>query len=260
MKLDYLKEKRELLPGVLLAVSAFLAVLVLIKVTAFFVASARAENIVKRAVEQSSTDDKSTEEYFAESTKLADELKKNNLFAPPPPKQHPVKEVWGIFGDQVLIKDKWYDVGDKVGDAKIVAIGPTSVKMEWDGKEKTFKPIDAAEPKAPSKPGKTVAKAGGAGGERADMVVIQSDARPMPGREGGRGPGPRGGFDGMRERFMMMRQGLENISEQEREKLRAIKERWPSMSEKEREGVKAALRKRFGGERPPQTKKLEQKR
>jgi hypothetical protein len=247
MKLDYLKEKKELLPGVLLVASAFLAVLALIKVTAFFVASARAENIVKRAVEQSNTDDKSTEEYFAESTKLADELKKNNLFAPPPPKQHPVKEVWGIFGDQVLIKDKWYDVGDKVGDAKIVAIGPTSVKVEWDGKEKTFKPIDAAEAKAPSKPGKAVAKAGGPGGERADMVVVQSEARPMPGRDGGRGPGPRGGFDGMRDRFM-------NMSEAEREKFRAEmqerRERYMNMSEEEREKFRAQMRERFGGRGP----------
>jgi hypothetical protein len=259
MKLDYLKEKKELLPGVLLVASAFLAVLALIKVTAFFVASARAENIVEQAIEQSNTDDKSTEEYFAESTKLADELKKNNLFAPPPPKQHPVKEVWGIFGDQALIKDKWYDVGDKVGNAKIVAIGATSVKIEWDGKEKAFAPIDAKGSSQPGGPKGARAKARGGepGKGSAQMVAV--------GSERFRGMGER--FQNMseaeRDRFraeMQVRRAeqdreiLRNIqerwptlSEQEREKLTAIKEKWPSMSEKKREGVRAALRKRFGG-------------
>jgi len=46
LKLDYLnyiKEKKEVVSVVLLAVSGFLAVLILIKVGSFFVASARAE-------------------------------------------------------------------------------------------------------------------------------------------------------------------------------------------------------------------------
>ncbi len=148
MQDNYLKEK--LVVIVLLGVSAFLGIMILVKVRGFFVSSAWAENAVKRAVAQTKPDANDVEEYLAKSKTIADELKKKNLFAPPPPKKHPVSQVSGILGDEVLIKGKWYKVGDKVGDAKIVAIEPTQVKIEWEGKEKVFDPISAvsaAEPK-----------------------------------------------------------------------------------------------------------------
>jgi hypothetical protein len=268
MKLDYLKEKKEQVSVVLLAASALMAVLLLIKVVGFFVISARAENLVKKAIEQNNADANDTGKYFAESKKLADGLKKENLFVPPPPKQHPVKEVWGIFGDQVLIKDKWYNVGDMVGNAKILAIGPTSAKIEWDGKEKVFLPIDSAGPKVASgsksgrpaaggsRSGRTPAKAGGPGGERPDMVVVQSGEGPPPGREGRRGPGgfPGEGGPGMRGGFDRMRERWQNMPEEERDRLREEmqerRERYMSMSEEEREKFRAEMRERFGGGRP----------
>ena len=252
MKLDYLnylKEKKEVVSVVLLGLSAFLAVLILIKVGSFFAASARAERLVKMAIAQNNTDDKDMEKHLAEPKAIANKLKRENLFAPPPPKQHPVKEVWGIFGDEVLIKDKWYKVGDTVGDAKIVAIGPTSVKIEWDGKEKVFAPIDAVVASPPSGPKRAVpakeaAKAG------AETVSVQLEVRPMFGRgdRGRGGPGGRpefgGVFDGMRERF-------QNMSEGERQRvmaeMRQRRERFQNMSEAERDRFRAQMRDRFGG-------------
>jgi hypothetical protein len=173
MKFDYLKEKKELISFVLLGVSAFLAVLILVKVTGFFTTSAKAEGLVKRAVVQNNTDSKDMDKYFAKYKVLADALKKNNLFAPPPPKQHPVKDVLGILGEEVLINDKWYKVGETVGDAKVVAIGPTEATIEWDGKEKTFAPIDAAGPSQPGGPKapRALAEGGKAGGGHAQMVA-----------------------------------------------------------------------------------------
>jgi len=181
MKLDYLKGKKELVSILLLGISAFLAFSILVKGTGFFTASANTENIVKRAVVQNNTNTKDKDKYFAKYKALADELKKNNLFAPSPPKQHPVKEVLGILGNKVLIKDQWYKVGDTVGDAKIVAIGPTQATIEWDGVEKVFLPFDAAISEAPmrSQAKKAVVKAG-----KADMVVIQSGRESMTDREG----------------------------------------------------------------------------
>jgi hypothetical protein len=248
MKLDYLKEKKELVSIILLGVSAVLAVLILVKVIGFFTASARAENIVKNAVAQNTADANDMDKYFAKYKVLADELKKNNLFVPPPPKQHPVKEVLGIFGNEVLIKDKWYKVGDTVGDAKVVAIGPTEATIEWDGQEKTFAPINSS---GSSQPGGTrgsraTARAGETGGS-AQMVAVGSAGRP-----GGRGEfgGFRGGpgFDRMRERF-------QNMSEAERDRFRAEmqerRQRYMNMSEAERERFRAEMRERFGGGRPP---------
>jgi hypothetical protein len=171
MKTDYLRQKKELIPLVLFGASAVLAVLILLKTTSFFAASSKAENIVKKASAQNNAGANDIEKHFTKYKVLADALKKNNLFAPPPPKQHPVKEVIGILGNEVLIQDKWYKVGDTVADAKIMAIGPTQVIIEWNGVEKAFLPFDAKISEAPkgSQAKKAVVKAG-----KADMVVIQS--------------------------------------------------------------------------------------
>ena len=87
---DHLKNKKELVPTVLLGVSVLCGILILVKVTSFFVASARAESVVKRAIEQNRADPKNTEKQLASSAAITDELKKNNLFAPPPPKQQDI--------------------------------------------------------------------------------------------------------------------------------------------------------------------------
>ncbi len=144
MNFYYLKEKQELVLIALLVVSLLLAVLILVKITGFFTTVARAENLVKRAVEQNNTDARDTDKYFTKYKSLADALKKNNLFAPPLPKQHPVKEVPAIFGNEVLINNKWYKAGDMVEDAKIITIEPTNVKIEWDGRVKVFAPISGS--------------------------------------------------------------------------------------------------------------------
>jgi hypothetical protein len=229
---DYLKNKKELVPTVLLGVSVLCGILILVKVTSFFMASARAESVVKRAIKLNVTDPNNLEKHLASSAAITDELKKNNLFAPPQAKQHPVNEVSGIFGDQVLIKDKWYNVGDKIADAKIVAIGPTSVTIAWDGREKTFLPIQAAIAEAPSgQRGRGATAKENEGGEGADKdqnkeggpetVTIQIDG----GRQGFGGQGgPGGGFMAMRQRF-------------------------ENMSEEERQAFRDQMRQRFGGGR-----------
>ena len=219
----------------------------MVKVIGFFTTSAKAENIVKTAIAQNNADAYDMDKYFAKYKVLANELKKNNLFAPPAPKQHPIKEVLGILGNEVIIRDKLYKVGDKVGDAKIVAIGPTKVTIEWDGKEKTFAPIDA---KGPSQPGgprgsRATARDGGpgTGGGSAQMVAVGTAGRAM----GGRG-GMEGFMGGMRERF-------QNMPEADRDRFRAQmqerRERYMNMSEAERERFRTEMRERFGGGRPP---------
>ena len=90
MKLDYLKEKKELVGTILLAVSVLSAVLIVVKVTGFFVISANAENAVKQAIEQGKPDAKNVTTQLGTSRKVADSLKKQNLFSPPPPRQNPV--------------------------------------------------------------------------------------------------------------------------------------------------------------------------
>ncbi len=239
MKLDYLKKKKELVSVILLGVSAFFAVLILVKVTGFFTAPARAEKIVKNAV-QNNTDANDMDKYFAKYKALANELKKNNLFTPPPPKQHPINEVLGIFGNEVLIKDKWYKIGATVGEAKIVAIGPTKVTIEWDGKEKTFSPIDA---KGSSQPGgprgrgsRAAAKSSESKGGSAQMVTVGSAVRPMD--------LPKVAIEKMKERF-------KNMSGADRDKFMAVmkksEEKFKKMSDVERAQFKYKMLERFSG-------------
>ncbi|MHC4654303.1 MAG: hypothetical protein ACYS91_04700 [Planctomycetota bacterium] len=254
MKIDYLKNNhsknnKDIVSVGLLGISAFMGVLILIKVTGFFAAPARAENSVKRAVALSKPDPNDMEKYFAKSKEIADVLKKNNLFAPPPPKRHPVSQILGILGSEALINGKWYKAGDKVGDAKVVAIEPTLVRIEWEGNEKIFLPFDAkgASPSGsrrsggPSRP--QVATSG-----RPEMVVVRPEGRPMPGRRDS-APSPeerprRGEFEGMRERFR-------NMSEEERrEAFRQMRARFENMSPEERERARAAMREQFGGRGP----------
>ena len=108
----------------------------------------------------------------------------------------------GILGREALIGDKWYKVGDSVGEAKIVAIEPTKVKVVWNGQEKEFSPI-----------GSSGGDAGGRG-ERSGP----------PGRASGPGPGARSGpgmaagassadRDKLRQQFM-------NASPEEKQRLR----------------------------------------
>lgn len=223
MRLDYPKGRDKLVSIILLGVSGLLVVLVSLRVTGFVTTSARAESLVKNAMEQGKPDAKEMEKHLADSKAIADGLKKENLFAPPPPKQHPVKEVTGILGDEAIINGKLYKVGDKVGDAKILAIDVTQVRIEWDGKEKTFAPFAGAGSPAPGprRPGRPDMAVRAEGGRRqgAAMVVVGPGSR----RSG------RGGFG--------------SLSAEERERMRA---RWESMSEQERQEFRERMRERFG--------------
>jgi hypothetical protein len=232
MKRDYLnnniKDKKEVISIGLLGASAVMVVLMVMKVTGFFVAPVRAENSLNKAVALSKLDDEEVKKHLDASKSIADELKKKNLFAPPPPKQHPVNQVLGILGDDALINGKWYKAGDNVGDAKIVAIEPTLVRIEWDGNEKTFLPIDtkSAEPSGPRRPGgpdrSQTAKEGEQGPP--ETVQVQVEVR------GGEGMGR---FGGNRGDIM--------------ERMRAMRERFENMSPEEREQARAEMRQRFGG-------------
>ncbi|MHC4117070.1 MAG: hypothetical protein ACYSWO_06150 [Planctomycetota bacterium] len=238
MKLDYFRQKKELVSTALLVIAVLSAVLILVKVTGFFVASAKAETAVKDAIKHSEPDAKNVTAQLDKSKKVADALKKSNLFSPPPPKQNPIKMVMGIFGDEALINGKWYKAGAKVADAKILAVNPTSVETEWNGKKKTFYPIDAGAsgPSGPSRPGRSTSSSSRPGG-RPGMVVTQG-ARP------GGGGGGMPGMGGMsRERMM-------NMSEAERDKFRAaMRERFENMSEAERDKFRQQMRERMGGGR-----------
>jgi hypothetical protein len=205
MRIEMHKTKKASPAKILLAIAALLGALVFYTVAGFFMTTAGAELAVARAGKTGAADSNDVEARLTEARSVAEALKKNNLFAPPPPKQNPVREVSGILGDEALINGKWYKAGASVGDAKILAVGPTKVKVSWNGQEKEFSPIGAG---------------GGPGGPR-----LPSGSRGGPPRPGGppsQGPRP-GRADGPpgvspEERASFAEQ-MQNASPEERRKL-----------------------------------------
>ena len=185
MKFDYLKERQELISTALLGASVILGVLILIKLVGLSVASARAERFVRTAVGGGASDANAVEKHVAKAKEVADAMKKKNLFAPPAAKKHPVSEVRGIIGNRVLIDGKEYELGDSVGDAKIVAIEPTYVKIEWEGKAKVFAPISAAgvAESGPEKPARDGGRREGKNGAEAGRGEREADVRSEKGRD-----------------------------------------------------------------------------
>ena len=210
------QNKRELAALALLAIAMLSGVLTVAKVTGFFIASARAERIVKQATARSKPDPNIVESQVTKSKLITEDLKKENLFSTSP-KEHPVKAVLGILGDEAYIDGKWYKVGARIRDAKIVAIDAASVTTEWEGEKKVFCPIDADAPPTQggpkSRPGIPVPKRAAAAGGRADIVIVRSEAPPMRGPEG-KSTGVRSGPNLSGEDRAKIREKMEMVRKQ----------------------------------------------
>jgi hypothetical protein len=144
MKLDYIKEKKELISIALSGISVLFAVLIFIQIISYIKLSARAQDIVQTIKARDSTKPDNLDKYLSPAKEMANSLKKSNLFAPPQEKRNPITEVRCILGNEVFINNKYYKEGEMCQDAKIVRIEPTQVTIEWDGKTTVLKPIDAA--------------------------------------------------------------------------------------------------------------------
>jgi len=199
---------------VFLASAALLGALVFVQIVTYFVTTADADSLVAGATRLAL--DKPGPAASAQSKALVDGLKKNNLFAPPSPKQYPINEVIGILGDQALIDGQWYKAGDMVAEARILAIEPTKVRVTWNGQEKEFMPIVSTGQGGPEGP----ARRGGPPTPRGAPRVV-TGARP--------GPAPGGPVAGP--------------SPEERSQMG---ERWTNMTPEERQKFREEMRARFG--------------
>jgi hypothetical protein len=141
--------KRKHVSVALAAVAVLLGASAFGKVAGFYVQCARVQGTLSLA--RPDHDPNGLKHCLGAARKAADTLKQNNLFVKMPPEQHPVKQVEGIFGSEVFIGGKWYKVGDKIGNATIVAINATNVKVEWNGKETSFSPIDSTSAQPPGR-------------------------------------------------------------------------------------------------------------
>jgi hypothetical protein len=130
----------------------------------------RVQRVVAEVRSLSKQDPNDLQKSLRQAKETAETVKKDNLFVKQRPKENPIRQVDGILGSEALIGDKWYKVGDKVGDAEILAIRPTEVLVEWNGQKKTFTPIMAAGAEGPS----------GAGPGRPEPPSPPEPGRPEP--------------------------------------------------------------------------------
>ena len=206
MRMELQQSKSTSAAMVLVAIAVLLGALVLYEVAGFFMTTARAELAVAQAAGGGEVEPNKVDARLADAKSAAEALKKKNLFAPPAPKQNPVREVSGILGDEALIDGKWYKAGASVGDAKILAIGPTTVKVSWNGQEKEFSPIGAS-----GGPGDQRPTSGPAGGPP------RPGGPPSQGPRPGRGSAPPGFSP---EEMANFREQMRNASPEEQQKLR----------------------------------------
>jgi hypothetical protein len=225
------------------AAAVLLGVFTLVKAMSLAWGTGRAQGLVRSAVSRGNADPNSVQRHLQEAKSLADTLKQKNLFIKQPPKENPVKQVNGILGSEVLIGDKWYKEGEKVGDAKIVAIKPTEVKVEWDGKESTFSPMAAvsAAPKPPGPPAAGPKKeAGPAPAKPAPVEVAAAPPAPTP------APEDAFGWVGMSLSPQLKEKLLERWNKMSEEEKEAMKQKWNSMPEEQKRQTVEALEKGMG--------------
>lgn len=134
----------------LVAAAVLLGTSTFAKVMAFYVERGRMQGVA--GWNRAESDPNTMTDCLGEAKKVADAIKQKNLFIKEPPKENPIKQVDGILGNEAFIAGKWYKAGEKVGDATIVEICPTFVKVQWDGKMTNVAPIGAAESSRPSPP------------------------------------------------------------------------------------------------------------
>jgi len=138
---------------ILIAASLLLIGAMAVKVFAYTTSSKTISARIANAIDAVNGKDENGKTYSKNYTEIAAELKKKSVFAPPPSKKkNPVKNIDGILGDSALIKGKFYKVGDKIGDTKLISIHPTYVIVKFDGKETKLAPLaKQTEYKAPKK-------------------------------------------------------------------------------------------------------------
>jgi len=217
MKLEFRRDRAEPLTKILFAVAVLLGALTFLKIGSF-VSSSKAMMVMAAQVDPNRAGAADVRKLLAETKASANEIKKKNLFVPASAKQYPINEVIGILGHEALVGDKWYKVGDSVGEAKIVAIEPTKIKAVWNGQEKEFSPISAG---------------AGPGG--------RGDRPGAPGATPGAGPAGRAGGAGSRRGSGPPAAG---VSAEEQNQMR---ERWMNASPEEKQRLREEMRQKGGG-------------
>ncbi len=140
---DNLKSIKKHLPRLLLGASLLVGMTTAAKVYAYVTESANIPEKIENTISKQELSEETIKKYQSRYADSAAALKKKNVFMPPVAKGNPVKQVSAIFGNEVMISDKWYKAGDKIGDAEVIEVTSMAVRIKWNDTETTFYPFDS---------------------------------------------------------------------------------------------------------------------
>jgi hypothetical protein len=161
---------------------------------------------VEKAIERYKTMEQQAAANLKTPNKTIEEMKKKSLFAEQ--SQPSIPQCLGILGQYALFDQDWHKVGDTVGEAKIVSVGPAEVKILWQGKEQILRPFDV-----PVEYKKSQAGGPPSSGQPTPAAQPQSEPPQNMPPMGGRGFGP---FNMSPEDMGRMRDRFMNMSPEER--------------------------------------------
>jgi len=229
MNMDYVKNGMWYASRALFVASAVLVVLTVTKVSGYMTSSGQITKTVKTAKAQNGHDEETVKNLLDEGRQVANELKKKNMFAPPPPKPKP-PVCFGIIGSSAIINGKQYQAGDKVGAAEIISVGTKEVVIKWEDQEMKLIPFAVNNASPPSRRPSSSAKSAKKP-ESGSKSKDPKEAKATIVEVTVAAPGPRG--------FMGM-------SPEDRQRMM---DRYRNMSDRERERFREERRRQFGGDR-----------
>jgi hypothetical protein len=145
----YTRQDEKVVLTLLRVLTVFLAVCICTKVWTSLATVRAAKAVAEAVVRDSTTSPGTAPKESASGPDAAEQLRQSNLLLPGPPKQNPITEVTGVLGSEAFINGRWCKVGDTIGEARLLAVEATHVKVLWEGQTLVYSPLDARKPPTP---------------------------------------------------------------------------------------------------------------
>jgi hypothetical protein len=181
------KQDQKMVRILLSVLTVFLAVCIFTKVWTFVAAVRAPRRVAEATVRESTTLHGVTEKSSPSGSDPPKQLTQKNVLVPRPPKQNPIVEVTGILGSEAFINGRWCKVGDTIGEARVLAVEATVVKVLWDGQTLAYSPIDSPKRSTPDSPQAKRQDASSAGPKPAQERSFQTYPAAAPYAGGTRG-------------------------------------------------------------------------
>ncbi len=146
----YTKQDEKVVLALLRVLTVFLVVCIGTEVWTSIATVRAAKTVAEAATRESAIPQIVAQNDSPTADEVAEKLRRRNMLAPTPPKQNPITEVTGLLGNEAFINGRWYKVSDRIGEARVLAVEATCVRILWEGRTLVYSPIDAERPPAPN--------------------------------------------------------------------------------------------------------------